>query len=137
MRKKHRMHTAWGVFWWAWGAWVVTMLLFDSVFPEWWWLPTFGAFLVPEVIGAIAQNRHGDTFSQSLWTLSQHGLALRLFAVAMGWALALKTWTLNWLLSDLLAAGTVDWWDMIPWTAFCLGLGVWLTLHFLWLGEKG
>lgn len=135
--KKHTMHTAWGVFWWTWGAWVMVMLLFDSVFPEWWWLPTFGAFLIPEIIGAAVKNRKGDTFSQSLWTLSQHGIALRLFAVGMGWALTSKAWTLHWLLADMLGSGFVAWYNIIAWSAYCLGMGVWLTIHFLHLGKKG
>ena len=133
---KHKMHTAWGVFWWLWGAWMIIAMMLDAIIPDWWWFVSFGVFLVPEVIGAILANRHGDTFSQSLWTLAQHGLALRLFSCAVGVALAAKTWSLYHIVSEL-AGTSIVWWEILPWTCFCAGLAVWLVLHFLYLGKKG
>lgn len=135
--KKHRMHPAWGAFWWTWDAGIFVMLLFDAVFPEWWWLIAFGVFLFPEVIGAILPNRLGDTYSQSRWTISQGGLALRLFSACAGVGLAFKVWTLLWLLADLLGDGTVEWYDLMGWTPFIVGLAVWLWVHMLHLGKKG
>ena len=134
--KVHTMHTAWGVFWWAWGAWMVVTMLLDPIIPDWWWFYAFGVFLAPEVVGAVIANRKGDTFSQSLWTLAQHGLALRLFSCGVGLALGTKTWTLYFIIAEMVGAPIV-WWELLPWTFAMLGLNTWLFLHFLYTGDRG
>lgn len=130
------MHTAWGVFWWLWGACMIMGMMFAAVLPDYIWFFAFGIFLIPEVIGAVIANRKGDTFSQSLWTLSQHGFALRLFSCAVGAALGLKMWSLYYIIAEM-ADVPVIWWERLSWDAFSFGAITWLFLHFLYLGKKG
>lgn len=134
--KEHKMHVAWGVFWWIWGAMMVVCMLLDPIIPDTFWFYAFAIFLAPEAIGAAIAVSKGSTFSESLWTLSQHGIALRLFACGVGNAVGVKTWTLYFIISEM-AGKEIVWWEILPWTLAMVGLNVWLFLHFLHTGKKG
>ena len=134
--KKHKMHTAWGIWWWFWGTGMVIGMLFSAVIPDYWWCVAFGAFLIPEVIGAAVKNRKGDTFSESIWTISQHAPALRLFAAILGVAITGKAWTLFNIIA-LLAGVEYHWWERLPWDILMGGCATWLVFHFLYVGRKG
>ena len=137
MAHKHKMHPLWAAWWYTYILAFTLCNMTAPGLPPWTWYVVFGVFLVPEAFGAAIKNRFGDTLSESVWTFAQAGIARKVFAGALGIALAFRAWTLFDITSTYMGVTEVALASRLPWDITMLGLAIWLLIHLFTLGRYG
>jgi len=120
----------------AWGLWAllwISMEVFFHAVPPAWWLALFITFLGVELIGAF-RVKTGDTASEHVWAFIGDGWARGILAVGVGAGLALRAFSLPFVLRGDLPWGWLAWG---PWACVCFGLAGWLAIHFPLKGREG
>ena len=145
-KKEFSMRPKWAIWWYSFHAVYVAAMMLNAILPNWSWFIVYASFLIPEIMGIATPSPvvkttggikvKGDTLSESVWSVIQGKLSMKIFACFYAGSLVFN----GWHLFDIVAQYTntvYSWQDRLPWDFFMIGMGFWLVIHVWYLGKHG